>query len=76
MNKTSTNGSAKSKDYAEMRAAILRDLDGLRYEVDTMKKSAGCGSIGRRSTSSPVADAARSTPSWRPSGRTRMCAWS
>src|SRR6266513_5217013 len=38
MNKTSTNGSAKSKDYAEMRAAILRDLDGLRYEVDTMKK--------------------------------------
>jgi 2-oxoglutaroyl-CoA hydrolase len=38
MNKTSTNGSAKSKDYAEMRAAILRDLDGLRHEVDTMKK--------------------------------------
>ena len=23
------------KDYADMRAAILRDLDGLRYEVDT-----------------------------------------
>ena len=22
------------KDYADMRAAILRDLDGLRYEVD------------------------------------------
>ena len=27
-----------SKDYADMRAAILRDLDGLRYEVDTGKK--------------------------------------
>jgi len=25
------------KDYAAMRAAILRDLDGLRYEVDTDK---------------------------------------
>jgi 2-oxoglutaroyl-CoA hydrolase len=27
-----------SKNYAEMRAAVLRDLDGLRYEVDTKKK--------------------------------------
>src|SRR5690349_3974444 len=27
-----------AKDYADMRAAILRDLDGLRYEVDTQKK--------------------------------------
>jgi 2-oxoglutaroyl-CoA hydrolase len=26
------------KDYADMRAAILRDLDGLRYEVDDNKK--------------------------------------
>ena len=26
------------KDYADMRAALLRDLDGLRYEVDTGKK--------------------------------------
>jgi len=33
MNKK-TNG----KDYAEMRASVLRDLDGLRYEVDTAKK--------------------------------------
>ena len=23
-----------AKDYAELRAAILKDLDGLRYEVD------------------------------------------
>ncbi len=29
-----------SKDYAEMRAAVLRDLDGLRYEVDP-KRSIG-----------------------------------
>jgi len=27
-----------AKDYAEMRASVLRDLDGLRYEVDTEKK--------------------------------------
>src|SRR6266852_1453482 len=27
-----------SKDYAEQRAAILRDFDGLRYEVDPAKK--------------------------------------
>src|SRR5262249_43816973 len=26
------------KDYPDMRAAILRDLDGLRYEVDTAKQ--------------------------------------
>lgn len=29
---------ANGKDYAEMRASVLRDLDGLRYEVDTRKK--------------------------------------
>src|SRR5260370_37774479 len=29
-----------SKDYAEMRAAVLRALDGLRYEVDP-KRSIG-----------------------------------
>src|SRR5215475_16188833 len=28
-----------SKDYAEQRAAILRDLDGLHYEVDAKKKA-------------------------------------
>jgi len=27
-----------AKDYAELRAAVLRDLDGLRYEVDTARK--------------------------------------
>src|ERR1700675_3701516 len=27
-----------AKDYADMRAAILRDLDGLRYEVDAGKQ--------------------------------------
>src|SRR6266545_3714518 len=27
-----------AKDYADMRASILRDLDGLRYEVDEKKK--------------------------------------
>ena len=27
-----------SKDYAEQRAAVLRDLDGLKYEVDATKK--------------------------------------
>ena len=27
-----------SKDYAEQRAALLRDLDGLKYEVDPTKK--------------------------------------
>jgi 2-oxoglutaroyl-CoA hydrolase len=27
-----------SKDYAEMRASVLRDLDGLRYDVDASKK--------------------------------------
>src|SRR5919198_4661773 len=27
-----------TKDYAEQRAAILRDLDGLHYEVDPSKK--------------------------------------
>jgi 2-oxoglutaroyl-CoA hydrolase len=26
------------KDYADMRAALLRDLDGLRYEVDETRK--------------------------------------
>jgi 2-oxoglutaroyl-CoA hydrolase len=29
-----------SKNYAEMRAAVLKDLDGLRYEVDTARKVA------------------------------------
>src|SRR5258707_9374657 len=28
-----------SKDYAEQRAAILRDFDGLHYEVDPKKKA-------------------------------------
>jgi len=28
-----------SKDYAEQRAAILRDLDGLQYDVDAKKKA-------------------------------------
>ena len=27
-----------SKDYAEQRASILRDLDGLTYDVDAAKK--------------------------------------
>src|SRR3981081_1410934 len=27
-----------AKDYADMRASILRDLDGLRYEVDARKQ--------------------------------------
>src|SRR5215510_14935524 len=27
-----------AKDYAELRAAVLRDLDGLRYEVDAARK--------------------------------------
>jgi 2-oxoglutaroyl-CoA hydrolase len=27
-----------AKDYAELRASVLRDLDGLRYEVDAGKK--------------------------------------
>jgi 2-oxoglutaroyl-CoA hydrolase len=27
-----------TKDYAELRASVLRDLDGLRYEVDPVKK--------------------------------------
>src|SRR5712672_2937927 len=27
-----------AKDYADMRASILRDLDGLRYEVDAKKQ--------------------------------------
>ncbi len=27
-----------SKDYAEQRAALLRDLDGLKYEIDPAKK--------------------------------------
>src|SRR5262249_225641 len=27
-----------TKNYAETRAALLRDLDGLRYEVDEKKK--------------------------------------
>jgi 2-oxoglutaroyl-CoA hydrolase len=27
-----------AKDYADLRASILRDLDGLRYEVDVEKK--------------------------------------
>src|SRR5215475_13669538 len=27
-----------AKDYADLRAAILRDLDGLRYEVDARKQ--------------------------------------
>src|SRR5580700_5680262 len=26
------------KDYAEMRGAVLRELDGLRYDVDTDRK--------------------------------------
>jgi 2-oxoglutaroyl-CoA hydrolase len=26
------------RDYAEMRGEILRDLDGLRYEVDAQKR--------------------------------------
>src|SRR5207249_2781761 len=35
---TWTNGSSMTKDYAELRASVLRDLDGLRYEVDPAKK--------------------------------------
>ena len=31
-------GTDMPKDYADMRAAILRDLDGLRYEVDAQKR--------------------------------------
>src|SRR5207302_4466540 len=31
-------GCDMAKDYADMRAALLRDLDGLRYEVDEHKK--------------------------------------
>src|SRR5690606_38955154 len=31
-------GASMSKNYAEMRAAVLKDLDGLRYEVDTAKR--------------------------------------
>jgi 2-oxoglutaroyl-CoA hydrolase len=27
-----------SKDYAEMRGSVLKDLDGLKYEVDAQKK--------------------------------------
>src|SRR5262245_34871011 len=27
-----------AKDYAEQRASVLRNLDGLRYEVDTGKR--------------------------------------
>ena len=27
-----------SKDYADQRAAVLRNLDGLSYEVDAKKK--------------------------------------
>src|ERR1700716_1922839 len=27
-----------AKDYADMRASVLRDLDGLRYEVDARKQ--------------------------------------
>ena len=27
-----------AKDYADMRASVLRDLDGLRYEVDSVKR--------------------------------------
>jgi 2-oxoglutaroyl-CoA hydrolase len=27
-----------AKDYAELRASVLRDLDGLRYEVDAARK--------------------------------------
>jgi 2-oxoglutaroyl-CoA hydrolase len=27
-----------AKDYAELRASVLRDLDGVRYEVDAAKK--------------------------------------
>src|SRR5712691_2613930 len=30
--------SSMTKDYAELRASVLRDLDGLRYEVDPAKK--------------------------------------
>ena len=58
-----------SKDYAEIRASILKDLDGLQYEVDAGRKLGGCGSIGRRSTWSRIAVAARSPPSWRRSAR-------
>jgi 2-oxoglutaroyl-CoA hydrolase len=32
------NKDAADKDYAEMRASVLRDLDGLRCEVDTGRK--------------------------------------
>jgi 2-oxoglutaroyl-CoA hydrolase len=35
------------KDYADMRAAILRELDGLRYEVDAAKR------VGRLILDSP-----------------------
>jgi enoyl-CoA hydratase/carnithine racemase len=36
--KNMKKGIHMAKDYADMRAAILRDLDGLRYEVDADKK--------------------------------------
>jgi 2-oxoglutaroyl-CoA hydrolase len=32
------NGKTDGKDYAEMRASVLRDLDGLRYAVDSDRK--------------------------------------
>jgi 2-oxoglutaroyl-CoA hydrolase len=32
------NKNAAGKDYAEMRASVVRDLDGLRYEVDSARK--------------------------------------
>jgi 2-oxoglutaroyl-CoA hydrolase len=31
-------GPTMSKDYAELRASVLRDLDGLEYEVDSARK--------------------------------------
>src|ERR1043166_1519528 len=33
-----SKGRSMTKDYAELRASVLRDLDGLRYEVDPAKK--------------------------------------
>ena len=33
-----SRGIPMSKDYAEMRASVLKDLDGLHYEVDATKK--------------------------------------
>jgi len=39
-------GNLMSKDYAEMRASVLKNLDGLHYEVDAQRRWDGFGSIG------------------------------